>query len=218
MVHICGLSSVCYKSNKNYILSNFCTVGCVTLVCWAADNIFIHFQTVLSQKHIITCHNIYSPALVKYGQYRVFFSISLKDEKQQKNGGSITQRQRQYQKPPLCKLHSLPRSKQTHSTCSRLPLHIRWGPGRRSQGRVNPPQCLEAGLLTWAEARCGRAPGQADSALQPEGGNLPGDPIVREVLAKPQQSPSDAWRTQRVMVFILLQSHLLKIKDIIQDL
>lgn len=46
------------------------------LIWETADHILIHFQTVLSQKHIITCQNIYSETLMKKGRYRVFFFLS----------------------------------------------------------------------------------------------------------------------------------------------
>lgn len=67
------------------------------LIWETADHILIDFQTVLSQKHIITCQSIYNAALVKNEQYSFFlflFSplISLKDEKQWENGESIIER------------------------------------------------------------------------------------------------------------------------------
>lgn len=64
--------SACRK-RVYYKECRFYTVGYMMFVWWAADHIFIHFQTVLSQKHIITCHNIHSPALVKNRPYRFFF-------------------------------------------------------------------------------------------------------------------------------------------------
>lgn len=45
------------------------------LIWETADHILIDFQTVLSQKHIITCQSIYNAALVKNEQYSFFFSF-----------------------------------------------------------------------------------------------------------------------------------------------
>lgn len=42
------------------------------LIWETADHILIDFQTVLSQKHIITCQSIYNAALVKNEQYSFF--------------------------------------------------------------------------------------------------------------------------------------------------
>lgn len=55
---------------------HFYTVGFVMLIWETADHILIDFQTVLSQKHIITCQSIYNAALVKNEQYS-FFSSNL---------------------------------------------------------------------------------------------------------------------------------------------
>lgn len=72
--------SMCKNIRLNYKVPKVCIdlgmsflySGYIMLDQLAADHIFIHFQTALSQKHIITCHNIYNPALVKNGQYSFF--------------------------------------------------------------------------------------------------------------------------------------------------
>lgn len=59
-----------------------------------------------------------------------------------RSGKSITPRPTHYQKTILCKLYSLPISKQTHSTCCDLQLHICWGPDPGSQDH-NPATVAE---------------------------------------------------------------------------
>lgn len=55
------------QEGKNVLETVFyCTVGYVMLVWQAADHIFIPFEAVLSQKHIITCHYIYSQVRWQY--------------------------------------------------------------------------------------------------------------------------------------------------------
>lgn len=129
------------------------------LIWRATDHIFTLFQTVLSQKHIIACHNIYSPALLKMGSI-VFFSFLLKDKRQRKKwwiyyqeaDGDSTRNQRfvnctvcwdqskRVQHAPICRSTSAEGLAEVHRTlipvwCLEAQLHILWrGAGGRGQG------------------------------------------------------------------------------------